>query len=364
MLSRLRTVVRVAYVYLLCCCGGLRRARRELSKRGAIVILTLHRVLDDEANENSHSLPGIVIRERTFRKLVEYVVEHCDPVHLGDAGPGKRSSKLRVVITFDDGWRDNYSSALPIARSFGLPFTVFICPGLVGQSNPFWPEQVSALLKMDAASPAKIEDVIEDLKRRSAGERDAYLQSLCKVSNRITNAASEFDQLLSWQEIREMRAAGVQFGSHTQTHQILTTIPQNLAASELSQSKKAIESELGEPCTTFAYPNGNCSSESRQWVAAAGYKQAVTTRKGAWTTECDPLSLPRLNVSEGNVTGLFGQFSPMMFEYTTCWWAWRAALNSKAGQSANRSFDSGDESDGPEEVSSPTGLDIVKIHGA
>lgn len=364
MLSRLRTAVRVAYVCLLSCFGGLRRARRELSERGAILILTFHRVLDDEANQTSNSLPGIVIRARTFRKLAEYLVQHCHPVHLGDVVPGNSSSKLRVVITFDDGWRDNYSSALPIARSFGLPVTVFICPGLVGQTNPFWPEQVSALLKMHAASPAKIEEVIEVLKRRSAAERDAYLQSLRRASNRIGNAAAEFDQLLSWQEIREMRAAGVQFGSHTQTHQILTTIPQHLAAAELRRSKTAIESELGERCTNFAYPNGNCSSETRQWVAAAGYKQAVTTRKGAWTAECDPLSLPRLNVSEGNVTGLFGQFSPMMFEYTTFWWAWRVALNSKAGQSANRSFDSGDESVGPEGVKNPTGLDIVKIHGA
>jgi peptidoglycan/xylan/chitin deacetylase (PgdA/CDA1 family) len=342
MLSRLRTVVRLAYVSLLFCFGGLRRARRELSGRGAIVILTLHRVLTDDANHKTNSLPGIIIREGTFRKLAEYLVRHCEPIHLEGAVPGDSSSKLRVVITFDDGWRDNYSSALPIARSFALPLTVFICPGLVGQSNPFWPEQVSALLKTRGASATKIEELIEDLKHRPPAGREAYLQSLCKASNQIDKAALQFDQLLSWEEIRQMRAAGVQFGSHTQTHQILTTIPENLAAAELRQSKRAIEAGLAEGCATFAYPNGNCSSETRQWVAATGYKHAVTTRKGAWTAECDPLSLPRLNVSEGNVTGLFGQFSPMMFEYTTCWWAWRVLLKSKTGPSETRSFNSGD----------------------
>jgi len=355
-LSGLRTLARLAYVSLLFSFGGFRRARRELSERGAIVILTFHRVLDDDSNRKSSSLPGIVIREGTFRKLVKYLVQHCDPVHLDGAVLGGEPSKLRVAITFDDGWRDNYSNALPIAKSFGLPFTVFICPGLVGQNNPFWPEQVSALLSIRGKSPTTIEEVIEKLKHGSAMDRDAYLESLRKASSQDYSSTSEIDHLLSWNEIRSMRTAGVSFGSHTQTHQILTTIPKKSAATELSQSKSAIESEFGEPCTIFAYPNGDCSSETRQWVADAGYKRALTTTKGAWTAECDPLCLPRLNVSEGNVTGLFGQFSPMMFEYTTFWWAWRALSKSKTDQAGTRFFDSGKTSMGRQDINAPDAL--------
>jgi peptidoglycan/xylan/chitin deacetylase (PgdA/CDA1 family) len=360
-LSGLRTLARLAYVTVLFWFGSLRRARRELSERGAIVILTFHRVLDDDSNQKSSSLPGIVIREGTFRKLVKYLVQHCDPVRLDGAVPGGKSPRPRLAITFDDGWRDNCSNALPIAESFGLPFTVFICPGLVGQNNPFWPEQVSALLSIRGTNPTRIERVIEDLKHRSAKDRDAYLESLRKISSQNYSSASEIDQLLSWGEIRRMRTAGVSFGSHTQTHQILTTISETSAATELSQSKSTIEAEFGEPCTTFAYPNGDCSSETRQWVADAGYKRALTTIKGAWTAESDPLSLPRLNVSEGNVTGLFGQFSPMMFEYTTFWWAWRALSKSKIDQAATRFLDSGEISIGRQEVNAPEALHPVKV---
>jgi peptidoglycan/xylan/chitin deacetylase (PgdA/CDA1 family) len=363
MMSGLRTAARVAYVTLLFWFGALRRARRELSERGAIVILTFHRVLDDDSNQKSSSLPGIVIREGTFRKLVKYLVQHCDPVHLDGATPGGESSKLRVAITFDDGWRDNYSSALPIARDFGLPFTVFICPALVGQNNPFWPEQVSALLSGRGAILTTIEEVIEGLKHQTAMDRDAYLESLRETSSQNDRSASCIDQLLSWDEIRRMRDAGVRFGSHTQTHQILTMIPEKAAATELSQSKSAIEAEFGELCTTLAYPNGDCSSETRQWVADAGYERAVTTSKGAWTAECDPLSLPRLNVSEGNVTGLFSRFSPMMFEYTTFWCAWRALSKSKTDKAAARLSESG-ESCGRQDVNTPCALHPVKVHRA
>src|SRR5438309_4248909 len=107
MLSGLRTLARLAYVTLLFWFGGLRRARRELSRRGAIVILTFHRVLDDDSDQRSGSLPGIVIRKGTFRKLVKYLMQHCDTVHLDGAVPGGKSPRPRVAITFDDGWRDN-----------------------------------------------------------------------------------------------------------------------------------------------------------------------------------------------------------------------------------------------------------------
>ena len=255
-LAGVRTLARLTYVTLLFWSGGLRRAKRELLKRGAIVILTFHRVLDDEAYQETNSLPGIIIRDRTFRKLVKYVVLHNTPVRL-DAAVPCRSERLRVAITFDDGWRDNHSSALPIAQSFGLPFTVFLCPKLVGQNTPFWPEQASALLRSQGVSPTAVEEVIEALKRQSDTERDAYLESLRNTHHQNGSAAAEIDQLLTRDEIGEMRCAGVSFGSHTQTHQILTMIAAESAAEELSQSKSTIEANVGEPCLTFAYPNGN-----------------------------------------------------------------------------------------------------------
>jgi len=352
-LSGLRTLVRLAYVTTLFLFGYLRRARRKLLERGAIVVLTFHRVLDDESYKRSNSLPGIVIREETFHQLLKYLVQQCDPVCLDGAVPGVRSTKLRVAVTFDDGWQDNFHSAFPIARDYGLPFSVFICPGLVGQNAPFWPEQVSALLRINGASQTKIEEVIENLKQQPATCRDAYLESLRKTSNRNWSDASGADQLLTWDDIRKMRAEGVSFGSHTYTHQLLTTISPKSAAKELYQSKSTIEAELGEPCVTFAYPNGDCSLHTRQWVSDAGYSKAVTTRKGAWTAEGDPLSIPRLNVSEGNVTGLLGQFSSMMFEYTTFWWASRALSKSKTHQSARWSSDLEEDSIGQQRRHTP-----------
>ncbi len=121
-----------------------------------------------------------------------------------------------------------------------------------------------------------------------------------------------------------MDAAGVRFGCHTQTHQILTAVPLQDARREIRDGQRALESVLHRPCRLFAYPNGNYSWATRRVLAEEGFTAAFTTQCGAWTPGADPLAVPRVNVSEANVAGLSGRFSPVMFQYTVFWKTWRA----------------------------------------
>jgi hypothetical protein len=134
----------------------------------------------------------------------------------------------------------------------------------------------------------------------------------------------DVEHRLSWAAVAEMHQSGVSFGSHTQTHPILTMIPLDTARQEVRESKAAIERALSEGCDAFAYPNGNWSPQIRDMLAEAGFRLAVTTAYGAWTTASDRLAIPRLNISEDNVIGLTHRFSPTIFEYATFWRAWRA----------------------------------------
>jgi peptidoglycan/xylan/chitin deacetylase (PgdA/CDA1 family) len=223
---------------------------------------------------------------------------------------------------------DTYTVALPIARECGVPFVVFVCPQLIDQELPFWPEQLVALIRATQPSTRtkEIEMLIENLKLATPEQREAYLAKLREtMKGQATSVeARSIDRTLSWAAIAEMHQKGISFGSHTQTHQILTAIPLDVACKEVRTSKAAIESALAEDCDTFAYPNGNWSPETREILAEAGFKLAVTTTRGAWTTGCDYLAIPRANVCEDNVTGPRGRFSKTMFEYDTFWKAWRA----------------------------------------
>jgi peptidoglycan/xylan/chitin deacetylase (PgdA/CDA1 family) len=319
-----RRVLRWSWAHILAACGCFWWAKRRLRRLGAVVPLTFHRVLACEDRGRTHSLPGVVLSEHAFSDLIEYVVRRCEAVDLRRFEPGVRGRRVKVAFTFDDGWIDTYTVAFPIAQKHRVPFIVFLCPGLIDQHSAFWPEQLVALMQTTQPS-RRIEDtemLIEDLKRWSPERRQQYLAELRERSGLVQSTT--VDRTLSWAAIRDMRRRGISFGAHTQTHQILTEVPPDMARQEVRASKVEIESALLEDCDAFAYPNGDYSPETRQILADAGFRLAVTNLPGAWTLKSDRLAIPRSNICEDNVVGPSGTFSEAMFEYSTFWKALKA----------------------------------------
>lgn len=327
-LRNARRVLRRVWVGMLATSGCLWWAKHQLRANGAVLPLMFHRVLGEADYPRTHSLPGIVVRERTFRDLVAHVARRYELVDLRKAEPGKPSSRIKLAFTFDDGWSDNHSIAFPIVRKYEAPLTVFVCPGLIDRNLPFWPERAVALTRAvrPMAEDAEIEAMIESLKKYTPEARAQHLAKLSEQAREqgMSIEPSSGDKTFSWAAIAEMDRGGVSFGSHTQTHQILTTVPLDAARKEVRESKTAIESALNKRCETFAYPNGNWSPETRRMLAEEGFKLAVTTERGAWTANCDRLAIPRSSMSEDNIVGPTGRFSSAMFEYTTFWKSWRA----------------------------------------
>ena len=327
-MNGLRRLLQRLWAILLRVSGGLWWAKRQLRLRGAIVVLTLHRVLDEAAWRQTHSLSGMVIRRRTFESLAAYLAQRCEPVGLAEAAPGTAGRKLRVAITFDDAWSDNYTSALPAAQAWGLPFTVFVCTGLTGCVAPFWPERVMAALRAMRPSVRETETevLIEHLKEYAPEDRVRWMEGLARTMGAADTSSELFegDCTMTWEEIAGMDRAGVTFGSHTHTHPILSTLAAGPARREIRESRTALERKLGKRCDLFAYPDGGCSDEARQILEEEGFRLAFTCERNAWTEESDPLRIPRANVCESNVAGLGGRFSAAMFEYTTFWKVWRA----------------------------------------
>lgn len=305
--------------------GLLWWVKRQMRQRGDVIVLMFHRVLDRPAADQACSLGEIVVSQGHFRKLCQYLARHCEVVSAGEAQPGRSSSKLRVMITFDDGWKDNFTTALPVLRSHDLPATIFVCPALAGQTFPFWPERMVSLLRRQPQhSPRTVESTIESWKHRPQKERDRYMQQLEKTAHRAVASAEATDQLLSWSETEALHREGIAFGSHTQHHEILPLVARDTAWRELRESKESVESMLDVRCDTLAYPNGDYSTQVRDIAETLGYRLAFTTERAAWTSETDPLLIPRCNMYDGNLEGLWGSFSRSAFEYTTFWKAWRA----------------------------------------
>lgn len=315
---RLRRRLRPYWALFLRFSGLTWWAERQLRREGTVVVLTFHRVLPEREFETTNSPRGMVMSAGTFDALAAHVAENYRPVSLdaSAAPPRQPSDRLGIAFTFDDGWSDTATVAFPIAQRHGVPIAVFVCPLLAGRQSPYWPERVIASLRAGDGVPADVEQVIESLKAQPPAEREQNLA-------RFADVGIPEDSTMSWDDIRRLDAAGVVFGSHSQSHPLLTQIPFDAALRELAASRTAIEQMLGKPCTLLAYPNGSYAPEVRQAVTDAGYRAAFAVMPGAWTADCDPLAIPRINIWEGEVADSRGRFTRTAFQYSVIWRAYR-----------------------------------------
>jgi peptidoglycan/xylan/chitin deacetylase (PgdA/CDA1 family) len=329
--SKARARGKFFWAGLLRISGVLFLAKSWVRRRGALV-LTFHRVLADADLEHTASMPGMVVRQQTFSRFLEHAAETCRFVDLSRDPDWQPGSRLKLAMTFDDGWSDNASIAYPIARSHSAPMLIFIVPAKVGSALPFWPERAASAMEQGFSrngheqSIGAMEQAIETLKGLSAQERDQRLGDFA-AGHPAASSVSPVDTTMTWEQIAELQSGGVSFGSHTITHEILTAIPLAQAEEEISGSRVRIERKLGTPCRLFSYPNGDFSDPVRDLVQRAGYSFAFLNQDpGIWTRDCDPYLVPRINVCEYHLVDAKGNFSPLIFEYAVVWNAVKGSL--------------------------------------
>lgn len=225
-----------------------------------------------------------------------------------------------VAITFDDGYRNNVTSALPVLENYGFPATVYVATGLIGSDKALWPNRVVAAIENTRKSSIEFHGNVMSLgsrKDRVRASRD--LQRLIKrVFAANTNAGAEEVEnicgtavnpgfrhdhhfsMLDAQTMRETAQKGLMdFGAHTITHPILSGLSDDAVKTEISGSISQVEEASGQACRHFAYPNGSRADFDERAVnllRAHGLVSAVTTREGCASAQDDPLLLPRWGV--------------------------------------------------------------------
>ncbi len=311
-------------------------------------ILLYHRVLDlNEKKRDLHSLPGIIVSVKMFDQQMKYLSKNYNVISLEKFVHSLKDNlplpQKGVVITFDDGWKDNYSFAFPILKKYRLPATIFLSSGYIGTHKTFWPEQVISILESqenlrkklrslsDEIYPSAIQDrlndlaeckkpylnaltdLIEHLKYLHPVKREVIVDDLRKRMKGEGESFSDDSSLLSWEEVKILEQHDISFGSHSINHPILTQLDKSEAKEEIFGSKKEIEKELGKPVLAFAYPNGDSSDSVTNWVKQAGYESAVTLGSGLNGKHADLFSLSRRNVHQSSSAGPRGTFSKALF---------------------------------------------------
>lgn len=300
----------------------MRLARPVYGGIGCIVCL--HRVLP---HAELSKLPGnraLEITPDDLRALLKWSIRRgLEPVSMDEVPTRLKQPKRGkfIAFTFDDGYRDNFTHALPVFREAGVPFTVNVTTGFVSATQPVWWYGLEKIVTSREVLEVQWRDRTRSFVLRSTGERDyalgeigacvramgvherdAWLQSLWGATG-IDPTILTRGLIMDWDELRKFAADPlVTIGAHSVGHHDLSQLSEQEARAELAESKNVLEAQLQRPIRHLAFPfGGEKAATEREFRLAreCGFETAVTTRSAnLFASHSGHLSaLPRLGVS-------------------------------------------------------------------
>lgn len=276
----------------------------------SLLVLIFHHVLA-AADELQPDEPDAA----AFAAQMDLVGDLCNVLPLSEAIDRLYAGSLpprAACITFDDGYANNLTVAAPILAQRGLPATVFVSTGFIGNGR-MWNDTViesvrraGDVLDLEslglgchplpdmAARRRAIDAILHGLKHLDPRER---MQKASGIGERVGRALPE-DLMMSEAQIKALHRQGFEIGAHTVTHPILRSVARDVARREIAASKDALEAITGAPVHTFAYPNGrpheDYDASHVRMVRECGFSAAVSTAWGVAARHTDRFQVPRL----------------------------------------------------------------------
>jgi len=303
--------------------SGVNRYFR-FKNRDKPIVLTYHGVLQEiPADQPDYEYRNFVT-VRQFENQISFLLKTFKPLKASDFYNGNSNLSGGFLITFDDGFRNNFSYAVPILQKYGLQAVFFITTEFIGSREFLWTEQVTRMIQktnkqvleveLDKKYSLKLSSIPDKenasqiirkyLKNQPPLKRNKILEQMKSQLNDVELTINREDEerylFMSWEEVGEMTNSGQMVGSHTHTHSILSTLNEEESLQELKLSKEAIESHTNKPCLVMSYPNGeknDYSALQKKQLKALGYECAFTQIPPFRNYQTDRYELNRVNVS-------------------------------------------------------------------
>ncbi|NGP53710.1 polysaccharide deacetylase family protein [Thioalkalivibrio sp. XN8] len=295
--------------------SGLMAATSWLSGRGGALVLMYHSVADEEDARWIDPLNHVPAE--IFERQMEFLAEHRRVVRMEqlvqEIRDGKSVEDGTVVITFDDGYRDNLTVAAPILERLGMTATLFLPTGYIDRGETQWIDQAYTAFKhatnrllawgenerrFDLDDPREYRDayrlVCQALLMAGSEERRALMDRLL---GSLAPAVAPPRLTLTWDEVRTLVDSGaMELGGHTVEHTDLTTISVAAAIHEIGRCRERIRDMIGSEPRHFSFCYGRSSEELRQALPGLGIDAACAARAGerVVTGSSDSLYLPRI----------------------------------------------------------------------
>ena len=271
---------------------------------------------------------GVVdVTAEAFESHVSFLARWCNAISLEQLRAFSHGGTLPqspVLITFDDGYRDNHDVVLPILQRHRMPAAFFVTTSYLEDRRLFWWDRINLLVKTSrkevleldyprsmsvpiagaaSARAGAIRMLLRLVKDHYALDLERLLDGLAAATDVNVSPAEERrradDLLMTWDHVRALRRAGMDVASHSSTHRVLQTLPSDVLAEELAGSRETLEEVLGEPVRAISYPVGHAIRNMphiRRAVRAAGYDLGFSNCTGVnWARSFDPLDARRIS---------------------------------------------------------------------
>ncbi len=294
-----------------------------------------HRILSDTPSRHQLIEPSMFVTQGMFELQIRYLRRHYTILSLPEllrctGRPQLSPRKKYCVITFDDGWADNYTMAFPILAQYNVPATIFLPAAFIGTTKWFWTEQVAYLLSALQLRPPeereriqilcslkrfgsigpmmlpsepngrhtrrnqRLDLILRALKQCSPDEIDEFVRLLTGLLNISFPAERHF---LTWDEVDRMAGQGITFGSHSWSHTILTRIPDSHVQTELQLSWRILQERTPAHVPVFCYPGGEFDNRIKALVLRSEYQAALGWTGGLESLPLsDPFAIRRIGV--------------------------------------------------------------------
>ena len=281
-------------------------------KGARLSILIFHRVLA----KPDPLFPGEQDAQR-FDEVLSWVARWFRVMPLDQAVSQLAAGVLparALAITFDDGYADNATQALPILKKHGMAATFFVASSFL-DGGRMWNDSVIETLRACRSKVFDLRDIglgaheVETTQQRRAAidsllSQIKYLEPKMRAQKvfaieKLAGAQLPDDLMMTTNQVRQLHQAGMQIGAHTCSHPILASLTDEEARMEMYSGKVALEAITGNKVTLFAYPNGRPGKDylakHAQMAKQIGFTAAVTTAPGVSSADTDLFQLPRFS---------------------------------------------------------------------
>jgi len=292
------TILKEVVGFLFLALGGVYLLKNSTKNKKYLVVLNYHNF----SKYNNYKIKrGDVLQTgygANFDKQVRFLNKHFNfsyPEDFFDTNNNLQG--INVLITFDDGYKDNYDIALPVLKKYNVKSIFFIVTGLIGTDHWLKHDELRYLVNKEIKKESEVEGVLLKM------NQGLTVANWMKQNTNLV-LLPKHRLMMSWDEINELARQGFKVAPHTHNHNILSFLDYNKQEDQIVTSITTINKQLNIKPKYFAYPNGVFNTDSISILKHNNIKYSFTTMSGFNLINNAPHLLKRLGINPSDSIGV------------------------------------------------------------